>query len=133
MERPVNGNRDPEQPNDQQVPSPHREDEPVPEPPTEADFSFQHGPWVAAGTVPAPPTFVSIVELEELRLQDARTPKKVYIVYPGPYPGVYLSWTSTASATVGIKGAHQCRVREGLNHAYEQARRQLQKPPPVYW
>ena len=107
------------------VPAPNPT-EPSPEPANSADRSLSppvEGRWTDGGILPKPPKVVSRYDLENW-LQKAGVGKatKVYIVHPGPWPGVHLSWTSVSKQAVGIRGTHQCSGKRGLFPALETVR-----------
>ena len=55
------------------------------------------GRWADRGVLPAAPIPAPSAELDQLLEKEVLgKAKKVYIVHPGPWPGVYLSWTSVS-------------------------------------
>ena len=91
------------------------------------------GRWTDRGILPPAPTPLPWAELDKLLEKEALgKAQKVYVVNPAPWPGVYLSWTSVASQTVGVPGTHQCAEKRGIFPALDTLRRATKKSPHVY-
>ena len=92
------------------------------------------GRWTDRGVLPKAPKIVPRYALDEL-LSSAGCgeAKKVYVVHPAPWPGVYLTWTSVSEQTVGAPGTHQCSEKRGLLPALETLPNTLEKEARVYY
>lgn len=90
------------------------------------------GRWTDRNRLPQPPVPVKDSVVEQLKERHLRRAEKVYVVYPGPWPGVYLSWPGVAEQTQAIPGTAQCSIKGGINVAIENLRQKLHRVPRVY-